>query len=24
MFASPWADFVTGQHITCDGGLVMS
>jgi 3-oxoacyl-[acyl-carrier protein] reductase len=24
MFASPWADFVTGQYITCDGGLVMS
>ena len=23
MFASPWADFVTGQYITCDGGLVM-
>ena len=24
MFASPWADFVTGQYITCDGGLVMA
>lgn len=24
MFASPWADFVTGQYITRDGGLVMS
>ncbi|HEY6751715.1 MAG TPA: SDR family oxidoreductase, partial [Rubrobacteraceae bacterium] len=24
MFASPWANFVTGQYITCDGGLVMS
>jgi len=23
MFASPWAGFVTGQYITCDGGLVM-
>lgn len=23
MFASPWADFVTGQYVTCDGGLVM-
>ncbi len=23
MFASPWASFVTGQYITCDGGLVM-
>jgi 3-oxoacyl-[acyl-carrier protein] reductase len=23
MFASPWSDFVTGQYITCDGGLVM-
>lgn len=23
MFASPWANFVTGQYITCDGGLVM-
>ncbi|CAA9444165.1 MAG: 3-oxoacyl-[acyl-carrier protein] reductase [uncultured Rubrobacteraceae bacterium] len=23
MFASPWADFVTGQYITCDGGMVM-
>lgn len=24
MFASPWARFVTGQYITCDGGLVMA
>ena len=24
MFASPWSGFVTGQYITCDGGLVMS
>ena len=24
MFASPWSDFVTGQYITCDGGLVMA
>ncbi len=24
MFASPWASFVTGQYITCDGGLVMA
>jgi 3-oxoacyl-[acyl-carrier protein] reductase len=24
MFASPWSDFVTGQYITCDGGLVMT
>ena len=24
MFASPWAGFVTGQYITCDGGLVMA
>jgi 3-oxoacyl-[acyl-carrier protein] reductase len=23
MFASPWSGFVTGQYITCDGGLVM-
>lgn len=23
MFASRWSDFVTGQYITCDGGLVM-
>lgn len=23
MFAAPWSDFVTGQYITCDGGLVM-
>ena len=23
MFASPWAGFVTGQYVTCDGGLVM-
>ena len=23
MFVSPWAAFVTGQYITCDGGLVM-
>jgi 3-oxoacyl-[acyl-carrier protein] reductase len=23
MFASPWSEFVTGQYITCDGGLVM-
>jgi 3-oxoacyl-[acyl-carrier protein] reductase len=23
MFVSPWAGFVTGQYITCDGGLVM-
>jgi len=23
VFASPWAGFVTGQYITCDGGLVM-
>src|SRR4028118_262500 len=23
LFASPWANFVTGQYITCDGGLVM-
>ncbi len=23
MFASPWSSFVTGQYITCDGGLVM-
>ncbi len=23
MFASPWSRFVTGQYITCDGGLVM-
>lgn len=23
MFVSPWSDFVTGQYITCDGGLVM-
>lgn len=23
MFASPWSAFVTGQYITCDGGLVM-
>jgi 3-oxoacyl-[acyl-carrier protein] reductase len=23
MFASPWSDFVTGQYVTCDGGLVM-
>lgn len=23
MFAGPWAAFVTGQYITCDGGLVM-
>ena len=24
MFASPWSDFVTGQYVTCDGGLVMA
>ena len=24
MFASPWSGFVTGQYITCDGGLVMA
>ena len=24
MFVSPWSDFVTGQYITCDGGLVMA
>jgi 3-oxoacyl-[acyl-carrier protein] reductase len=23
MFASPWSEFVTGQYITCDGGLIM-
>jgi 3-oxoacyl-[acyl-carrier protein] reductase len=23
MFASPWASFVTGQYITCDGELMM-
>ncbi len=23
MFASPWSEFVTGQYLTCDGGLVM-
>ncbi len=23
MFGSPWSGFVTGQYITCDGGLVM-
>jgi NAD(P)-dependent dehydrogenase (short-subunit alcohol dehydrogenase family) len=23
MFASPWSELVTGQYITCDGGLVM-
>ena len=23
MFVSPWGSFVTGQYITCDGGLVM-
>ena len=24
MFASPWSGFVTGQYVTCDGGLVMA
>ena len=24
MFASPWSGFVTGQYITCDGGLIMA